>query len=195
MAILNPVDVIGRVDKILVNQDRARGLETQSVDRVDVEFTGFQGDSHASLVREACVRTRRQYEPGTPIRNVRQISIVSLEELSIIASKLEMDTLQPEWLGANLVLSGIPALTQLPPSSRLIFSSGASLVVDMENEPCKFPGDVIEKQHPGKGAKFAYHARNLRGLTAWVEREGQLSMKDEVAVHVPRIQPWPKNAE
>jgi len=51
----------------------------------------------------------------------------------------------------------------LPPSSRLIFSSGVSLVVDMENAPCRYPGDIIEKHHSGKRHLFAKAAQGLRG--------------------------------
>ena len=88
-------------------------------------------------------------------------------------------------VGANLLLSGIPDLTLLPPSSRLIFSSGASLVVDMQNAPCAYPGKVIDEHHPGKGKGFPRAAIDRRGLTAWVEREGSIATGDNVELHIP----------
>ena len=50
---------------------------------------------------------RGQYAQGTEIRNTRQISIVSVEELAFIADSMGIDTLQPEWVGANLLVSGM----------------------------------------------------------------------------------------
>jgi len=108
-----------------------------------------------------------------------------MEDLIQIAENMGVPHLEPEWLGANLCLSGIPDFTLVPPSSRLIFSGGASLVVDMENEPCKYPGMIIDKHIPGAGERFAKSAINLRGVTAWVEREGMIGNGDDVSLHVP----------
>ena len=55
----------------------------------------------------------------------------------------------------------------------------------MENQACKYPGDVIEEDHPDIGRTFAYHARGLRGVTAWVEREGKISVGDTIDLHIP----------
>jgi hypothetical protein len=35
------------------------------------------------------------------------------------------------------------------------------------------------------------HARHRRGITAWVEREGDLKVGDTVAVHIPNQEPHP----
>ena len=185
MPILKKTGIVGRVEATLVNNDRAKTLASQRVDKVAVFFDGFEGDSHAGLTREACVRTKDQYREGTEIRNTRQISLLSLEELAEVASTLDLAVVNPEWVGANLLISGVPTLTLLPPSSRLIFSSGASVVVDMENAPCAYPGEVIEQHHPGKGKGFPRAALNKRGLTAWVEREGHIATGDEIEVHIP----------
>ncbi len=185
MAILTPTSLEGTVQSVLINDNQETGLETKSLERVSVSYAGLEGDWHSTLVRPSCVRVRRQYTEGTEIRNTRQVSLISVEDVAQIASTMGLDRLEPEWLGANILLSGIPNFTTVPPSSRLIFSSGASLVVDMENQPCKFPGDIIEKSHPGYGNLFAKSALGLRGITAWVEREGEIARNDTVALHIP----------
>jgi len=191
MSILLPTDIVGRVMAILVNPKGAKTLESVPREHIDANFSGLEDDSHAGLTRESCVRVKHQYTQGTEIRNTRQISILSTEELADVASRMGLDEIKPGWVGANLLISGIPALTLLPPSSRLIFSSGAALVVDMENAPCAFPGRVIDQYYPDKGKTFPTAALNRRGVTAWVEREGRIGHNDEVTVHLPPQRMYP----
>ena len=185
MAILKPTNIAGRVDGLYLVPVGAKSIASEAVDRVDASFEGFAGDVHTSLTREACVRTKQQYAEGTNIRNVRQVSIVSREELDLIAKEMGVPEVKPEWLGATMCVSGIPDFTLVPPSSRLIFSDGTSLVIDMENEPCAYPARQIENHHPGTGKLFIGSARNRRGVTAWVEREGSISVGDSIALHIP----------
>ncbi|MGE0213266.1 MAG: MOSC domain-containing protein [Parvibaculaceae bacterium] len=185
MTILHPTAIRGCVEAVLISPDRALGLEKSDVAEVRATFAGLEGDCHGGLTRPADVRVRRQYEKDTPIRNTRQASIVSREELEEIAARMEVPEIKPDWLGANLLLSGIPKLTHLPGSTRLIFSSGASLVVDTENAPCRFPAEVIDSHYPGKGPLFVPRATHLRGVTGWVEREGWIRVGDTIAVHLP----------
>ena len=186
MPILKPTGLAGRVDAVLINTDGERDLTTSRLERVKVTYAGFEGDSHSGLTRPSCVRVKLQYPEGTEIRNARQITILSTEELTEIGEALGLgEPVRPEWVGANLAISGIPCLTELPPSSRLIFQGGTSLVVDMENGPCKYPGEIIDRFHPGKGSWFAKAARGKRGVTAWVEREGEITEGETVALHIP----------
>lgn len=189
--ILRPTNIVGKVDALLLRAPSADTLETEPCEHLEATFSGLEGDSHAGFTRRSCVRTRAQYKIGTQIRNVRQATIVSREELGEVAAALGVEELRPEWLGANILLSGIARFTLVPPSSRLIFSSGASLVVDMENEPCRGPAEVIDYHWPGKGKHFPRQAVNRRGVTAWVEREGRISIGEEVALHVPSQPPYP----
>ncbi len=184
MPVLSKSEIVGCAEALLINDDD-RDLCTRAVDHIEADYGGFPGDNHYGLTREACVRVRQQYPKGTEIRNTRQVSVLGAQELQDIAHDLGIESLQPEWVGANLVLSGIPKLTELPPSTRLIFPSGAALVVDMENAPCKFPGEVIERHYPGHGKAFARVAVGRRGVTAWVERVGRIERGDAVAVHLP----------
>jgi MOSC domain-containing protein YiiM len=117
--------------------------------------------------------------------NNRQVSLVSQEELADIAEALGVPALDPMWLGANLVTKGIPDLTLLPPSTRLMFSSGASLIVDLENAPCRFPAEIIERHYPGHGLDFPKKAKNKRGLVAYVEKEGRIAAGDEIVLFIP----------
>ena len=174
-----------RTEVILVNSTPDEDLSSRRVPSVAVGYAGLEGESHSGLVRSSCVRVRHQYPQGTEIRNTRQISIVSIEELAEIAATMGIAELQPEWLGANLLVSGIPHFSQIPPSTRMIFSGGASLVVDLENSPCKYPGEIIERHHPGFGNLFAKAAVGRRGVTAWVEREGHISTGDSISLYIP----------
>jgi hypothetical protein len=174
-----------RTEAILVNSTPEEDLSSRRIDSVAVSYEGFAGESHSGLVRASCVRVRHQYTQGTEIRNTRQISILSIEELQQIAESMDLDELQPEWVGANLVVSGIPNFSQIPPSTRMIFDGGASLVVDLENSPCKYPGEIIERHHPGFGERFAKAAVGRRGVTAWVEREGSINTGDGIRLYIP----------
>jgi hypothetical protein len=174
-----------RTETILINTTPDEDLSSERISSVKVTYAGFDGESHSGLVRASCVRVRGQYKKGTEIRNTRQISIVSIEELALIGDAMGIDALEPEWVGANLLVSGIPNFSKIPPSTRMIFANGTSLVVDLENSPCKYPGEIIERHHPGKGELFAKAAYGRRGVTAWVEREGDITMGEAIAVHIP----------
>ncbi len=185
MAIINKSEIVGRTVAVLFNTDGEADLTTVAVDSVALDYGGIVGDSHHGLTRDSCVRVRQQYARGTEIRNTRQVSILAKDELQQIAEAIGLENIKPEWVGANLILSGIPRLSQLPSSTRLIFSSGASLVVDVENAPCKFPGEIISRVDAVAGKKFPKAAVGLRGVTAWVEREGAIAQDDSVEVHLP----------
>jgi hypothetical protein len=168
-----------------------------SVPEVEVfaGFAGVAGEVHAGLTRPACSRVSGQYPRATEIRNVRQFSVISAEELALIAKGMGLQELDPSLLGASLVISGIPDFSHVPPSSRLQADSGATLVVDMENRPCTLPAKGIEALHPGFGAKFKPAAKDRRGVTAWVEREGLLRLGARVRLHVPDQRAWDYLAE
>ncbi|MEO1264112.1 MAG: sulfurase, partial [Pseudomonadota bacterium] len=174
------------VDALLVNDDRDTDLTSARRERVRVGYDGFEGEAHGGLTRPSCSRVLKQYpKRGTEIRNTRQISILAPDQLEEIRAALDIEVLEPEWVGANMVLSGIPELTFIPPSSRLIFEGGASLVVDMENAPCRFPGEVISAKYPGKGDAFPKVAVGKRGVTAWVEKTGEIAVGEACRLHVP----------
>lgn len=191
MPMLTPTAIHGTVRYLGVVADSVADLCSVPLEAVEATWEGFPGDCHSGLTRGSCVRVRAQYpEKGTEIHNTRQVSILSVEELAAIAEGLDIPRVAPEWVGASLVLEGIPALTSLPPASRLQFESGATLTIDMENGPCRFPAEVIELHHPGHGLAFPKVAAGLRGVTGWVERPGRIALGDRVRLHVPPQRPY-----
>lgn len=174
-----------RTEAILINSAPDEDLSSSRIPSVKANYAGLEGESHSGLVRSSCVRVRHQYPQGTEIRNTRQISIVSVEDLAAIADSMGISELKPEWVGANLLVSGIPNFSRIPPSTRMIFAGGASLVVDLENSPCKYPGEIIDRHHPGFGSLFAKAAVGRRGVTAWVEREGNINTGDAIQLYIP----------
>lgn len=168
---------------VLVASD-ARSLVSAAQPEVEVTFEGFRGDQHSGLTRRADGRTPF-YPRGATIRNLRQVSLVSLEELAQIAAALGLPELRPDWLGANLLLEGIPALSLLPGLTRLFFEGGAVLVVMEENLPCSGPGKVLQALFPEiarLAAQFPRAALHKRGLVAVVEHPGMIRAGDGVRV-------------
>ncbi|MDH7489641.1 MAG: MOSC domain-containing protein [Anaerolineae bacterium] len=160
---------------------------TTRADEARVTWEGFAGDRHAGLTRPSDGRTPH-YPRGTEIRNSRQVSIVSAEELAEIAAAMGLESILPEWLGANLLLTGVPRLTRLPAGVRLFFSGGAVLVSEGENLPCIAPGRVIHAHHPhipGLAPLFVRAAWGRRGIVAWVEKPGLIRVGDDVRLLQP----------
>lgn len=169
---------------------QGQGLRSVSCDALELTFAGATGEAHSGLTRASCVRVSAQWPEGTEIRNVRQLSVMSAEEIDAIASDCGLDTIDPRLLGASMVLRGIPDFTHVPPSSRLLAEDGTAIVVDMENRPCIYPGQEIEADHPGHGSAFEGAAKGRRGVTAWVEKPGTLRVGDKLRLHVPDQPVW-----
>jgi MOSC domain-containing protein YiiM len=170
--------------------DREAALRSRPLEEVAVRFEGFEGEAHGGLTRPSCSRVTALHPKGTPIRNARQIAVASVEELAAIAAAMGLDGLEPAWIGASLVLEGLPDLSHLPPSSRLQGPDGATLVVDMENRPCHLPAAPIDEDAPGFGRLFKAAAAGRRGITASVEREGRLRLGDALRLFVPDQRAW-----
>ncbi|QPM88937.1 MOSC domain-containing protein [Pseudooceanicola algae] len=191
MPALVKTDYIARVTWLGMVADREAALASGAVPRITAGFDGPRGEDHGGLTRPSCSRVLNQYpKRGTEIRNVRQFSILSAEELARIAATMGLDSLDPAFLGATLVLEGIPDFTHLPPSSRLQGPDGVTLTVDMENLPCTLPARVIEDALPGYGKTFKPAAEGRRGVTAWVEKEGEIALGDQMRLFIPAQRPW-----
>src|SRR3989304_5699263 len=129
-------DKQGKVEALLITQDL---LPSSDLEEVHATWEGFVGDKHFGLTMKAG-SSQKPYPKGTEVRNVRQISIVSAEELNEIAEAMQLPVVKPAWVGANVMLSGIERLTQLPPGSRLYFENGVGIVIEGENMPCTTAG-------------------------------------------------------
>jgi hypothetical protein len=190
MPALKPTDYTGIVTFLGHVADRDAKLGSDPLAEITATFAGYAPEAHSGLTRPSDSRVLSQYERGTEIRNTRQFSILSAEELAMIAAKIEVETFDPRWVGASMVIQGIPDFTHIPPASRLQFTSGTTLTVDMENRPCVLPGPEINREHSGKGKLFKTAATGLRGVTAWVEREGKIKLGDQVRLHIPDQPRW-----
>jgi hypothetical protein len=185
LSVVAKLKMVGRVEQLLSRNSRDDGFEKQQRQSLSLLLSGPQGDCHTGLTRLSDSRTLQTYKRDTIIRNVRQITMLSVEEMADIAQAMGLPDVKATWLGGNLVTSGIPDLTLLPPSTRVQFPSGATLVVDTENLPCRQVSSVIERIHPEKGGMFVKAATHKRGLTAWVECEGDVSVGDEIKIFIP----------
>ena len=166
------------------------GLRSEPVEALDLRFEGAVGERHSGLTRPSCSRVLSQHQRGTEIRNVRQLAIVSAEELAAIAERMGLARIEPEWIGASMVVEGLPDFSHIPPSSRLQGPDGTTLAVDMENRPCVLPGREIEIERDGFGARFKPAADGRRGVTAWVERPGRLAVGETLQLSIPDQRVW-----
>jgi hypothetical protein len=190
MPALKPTDHIATITWLGLVPEAHTGLRATPRDALELDWGGPVGERHAGLTRASCSRVTAQYPRGTEIANVRQLSILSAEEIAAIAERMDLATLDPAWLGATIVVEGIADFSHLPPSARLQGPDGACLVVDMQNRPCVLPGREIEAEHPDRGKRFKRAAEGRRGVTAWVERHGRLAVGDALRLFVPDQRPW-----
>jgi hypothetical protein len=190
MPALKPTSFTGEITYLGRIRDRSVTMRSEDLQRIDVRFAGVEGEDHVGLTRPSCSRVKAQHPRGTEIRNVRQFSILSHEELDQIAAEMGVLSFDPAWVGATMVIKDIPDFSHIPPSSRLQAEAGTTLIIDMQNRPCIYPGEVIEEDAPGHGKSFLKAARNRRGVTASVEREGPLKIGDKLTLHIPDQRPW-----
>jgi MOSC domain-containing protein YiiM len=188
------VKLEARIESLFVGR---AGLEKQPEESIEVNFDGIVGDKHAGFTKPADSRNT-EYRRGTEMRNDRQWSAVSSEELEVISERMGVPHIEPGWIGANLALSGIPNLTELPKGTKLVFPKDAVLLVEGENLPCVEPGEVIQSKYPDlkvNGKYFPRAARGRRGLVGVVERPGFINLQDKVTVKVyqPKLYSLPSN--
>lgn len=158
---------------------------TVPAERLDLTYAGIPGDCHAGLTRKSGVR-EPWYERGTPMRNERQLSILSVEELAEVAAAMDLSSLEGAWIGGNIVLSGVPSLSLLPPRTLLMFPSGATVRIDGDNGPCRSSGRAIAAATNRPEAEFSFvkAAKYKRGLLGWVECEGAISLGEPITIRV-----------
>jgi hypothetical protein len=167
--------------------------ESRRVDAIALDLGGIPGSRHHGFVRKAGPR-EPWYSRGMEMRSARQLSIVSVEELPMIAEAMGIAAIEPEWIGANIVLEGLPRMSWLPPGTRLFFAD-ATIVVEAQNSPCHISGKSIARHLDpdgkiGLALAFPKKAVGLRGLVASVERAGTARAGEEISVKVPRQSVW-----
>ncbi|MES0196221.1 MOSC domain-containing protein [Mesorhizobium sp. M0011] len=164
-------------------------FQTRPVDELRLGFDGISGDFHAGPTRRSGGR-EPWYPRGTEIRNERQISIIAADELAIVAERMDLTEIKPEWIGANLVIEGVPNLSMLPAGTLLFFKGGVTIKVDAQNGPCRIAGRSIAENAgmvdvEAGALLFPKMAKRLRGVVAWVEKPGTVKTGEEISVRVP----------
>ena len=164
-------------------------FQTRGTDGLELDYEGIAGDFHRGYTRRSGGR-EPWYGRGTLMRNERQLSIVAPDELARIATAMSLDQVLPEWIGANLLLEGVPDLSMLPAGTMLFFAGGVTLKVDGQNKPCRVAGRSIAENAGLADAEavsmlFPKVAKRLRGLVAWVEKPGRIASGEAVSVRVP----------
>ena len=79
MPALKPTNYFGEIIWLGQVGDRNAGLRSRSGQSLSLGFSGPGGETHGGVTRPSCSRVLSQYERGTEIRHVRQLSLVSEE--------------------------------------------------------------------------------------------------------------------
>lgn len=153
---------------------------------LELDWGGAVGDRHHGVTMLSDTRQTSLYPRGTQIRNNRQVTLVDEAELAAIALAMGLPSLAPGLIADNICTRGIPDLTSLAPTTRLVFDSGAVISVHAENLPCTIAGAMVGSAHGTPAQGFPKAAMGLRGVTGWVERPGIIRPGDSVEVVPPR---------
>ena len=187
----------GRV--VSVHSGSNDDLSKEEHSSIQVELDGIAGDRHRSYVRKTWAGDKQP--EGTTRRNERQWSAVSIEELDDIAKDMNIaEPLTATSLGANLCLQGIPELSRLPKGTLLKFPSGAELIVEEYNPPCKDMSEIQAAKHTqNSGDKvsltaFSVASKLSRGVVGVVEATGVINAGDNVTVEIYETPPWLKRS-
>jgi len=178
-------DGLGTVVSVHIGEEDHLAKAAQSA--VQAELDDFVGDRHKGFSR---VAYEGDTEPeGTIRRNNRQWAGVSVEELAMIEERMDLqEPLTAETLGANICVKGIPNFSRLAKGDRLIFPSGATLIVENYNPPCMDMSEKIAElhtTHSGNSIRklnFCQQARRIRGLVGSIDVPGIINTGDEVVV-------------
>lgn len=167
----------------------ADDFQSRAVKSLEVGFDGIAGDFHAGSTRRSGGR-EPWYPRGTEMRNERQLSLVAPDELALVARRMQLAGIRPEWIGANLLVEGLARFSMLPAGTLMFFAGGVTLKVDGQNQPCRIAGRAIAENAgmadlDGGALLFPKAAKRLRGLVAWVEKPGTISLGEAISVRVP----------
>ena len=178
----------GQITGTFVTADRnAGGFQTAIAPYLQLEHDGIAGSRHQGWTRPADVRAP-YVSRGTPIRNTRALSIVSIEDLSEAADLLNIPKIDPRWIGANLIIEGIERVSFLPRGTHLMCEGGTILIVEDQNAPCRIAGGGIAAHYPDRPdleLEFPKLAKRLRGVVASVDHPGRIMPGCTVTARIP----------
>lgn len=151
-------------------------------ERISAQLEGLEGDRHGGFIKPADARDSG-IARGTPVRNWRQWSAVSVEDLRVIAQNMSVPYILPDWLSANVCFSGMDDFTKIAAGANIIFPSGAILHVEGENAPCVGPGRKIQENFKQASAGlFPKAAMGLRGIVGVVYCAGEITVGDTALI-------------
>jgi len=177
----------GRV--VSVHTGDNEDLSKQQRQSLRADIGGFAGDKHRGPERKAW---HGEWEPeGAVRRNERQWSGVSVEELAHISERLDLARpLSPATLGANICVECVTEFSLLPKGSKLVFPSGAVLLVEEYNPPCKDMGAQIAAKYSTRSGEpltdksWLRPAAGRRGVVGVIDVPGEIWTGDEFEVRL-----------
>jgi hypothetical protein len=179
--------IIGTLISVHIGEEGELAKVPQTA--VQAELDGFVGDRHKGFSR---IAYEGDTEPeGTVRRNNRQWTGVSVEELTMIQARMDLrEPLTAETLGANICVEGIADFSRLAKGDRLIFPSGATLIVENYNPPCTDMSEKIAALHTSNSGEpigrldFCKQAKRIRGIVGSIDVPGVINTGDEVVVQI-----------
>ena len=192
-------------DQIATGRVDSLSLNGSAVSRIRFGPQGPEGDSHCGFSRKLSghdsdyIRTSNLKKKEDEVFNWRSWTAISQEEMSSVSQDLEV-VIPQGCLLENMVVTGIPNFSKLPPTSRLVFPKHdqselfdqhavgqAILAVWEENSPCRHVGERLEKHYGEDGlmARFVAAAQGKRGVMGFVLSAGLVKVGDPIEVYPP----------
>jgi hypothetical protein len=177
---------VGRIEHLCLNGEE--------VNFIDFRFTGPTGDKHSGMTRKLSGHDgdylkSSELQRGEEVFNWRSWTALSAEEVSDVESLIRHD-IPPGTLFENMVISGVPNFSTLPPTSRFVFRRSATqpiLAVWEENGPCKTVGERLARLHekPDLTKDFIKYAQGRRGVMGFVLSPGRVVIGESVKIYGP----------
>ena len=155
------------------------------VESLELDWGGPIGDRHHGQTMASDTRQAKVFPRGTAIRNHRQLSLVDAAELASIAEALGIERIATGVIAENICTEGLPELTAMPRMTRLLFPSGAAIMLGGANAPCTIAGGMVAQAYGSRAEAFPKAAIGRRGVTGWVERPGTICPGDPITVVLP----------
>jgi hypothetical protein len=155
------------------------------VESLQLDWGGPIGDRHHGETMDSDTRQAKVFPRGTTIRNHRQLSLVDAAELASIAKALGIGQIATGVIAENICTEGLPELTAMPRMTRLLFPSGAAIMLGGANAPCTIAGNMVAQAYGSPAEAFPKAAIGRRGVTGWVERPGTICPGDQITIVLP----------
>ncbi len=174
------VSVLHKVsDSLLLVENNEPQLELDLEGVIGCKYRGF---SRLSDEDDQILFNDRNFPSNIVVRNWRQVSIGSIEELEALSAKLGVQ-ITPALLGINVTLRGIAGLSSLEKGTVLSFPNQTILTVESAIIPRRIHAYKVARLYPEIETElFLNSARNLRGLVSSVFRSGIINLEDPVQI-------------